>query len=207
MADVPRVVGISGKKRHGKGAIAERLIHAWGFTRVGFKDALVDAVRELNPIVGWDDMTGLPVRWAKVVDDYGYEEAKDHPRYGHEVVRVLQNYGTHIRTIQPDFWVDAWRQRVMRQFRAGNVRIVVDDVRFPNEAEAVERGGHVLRVLRHPEPLMPEALAAHISETALDSYPFEHWLYNDGPLAKLHLKVDEWVLQTWPRILSGTDWL
>jgi hypothetical protein len=206
MVDVPRIVGISGKKRHGKGAIAERLIHAWGFTRVGFKDALVDAVRALNPIVGDDPIHGQR-RWADLVDEWGYEEAKDHSRYGHEVVRVLQNYGTHIRTIQPDFWVDAWRQGVMRQFREGNVRVVVDDVRFPNEAEAVERGGHVLRVVRHPEPLMPEALAAHVSETALDDWPFKHWLYNAGSLEELHEKVDEWVLATWPRIGRWTDWL
>jgi len=68
---------------------------------------------------------------------------------------------------------------------------LVTDTRFPNEAEAItERGGILLRIER------PGASTGdHPSETALDDYPFEHVIMNDGDLNDLINKVRYFLTQ------------
>jgi len=57
--------------------------------------------------------------------------------------------------------------------------VVIADVRFPNEADAIkQRGGKVIRVNRHNH----SAVNRHKSEIAMDNYMFDHAIYNDGTL-------------------------
>ena len=73
----------------------------------------------------------------------------------------LQRLGNAVRdAIHPDFWVNA----LFNTYTKNN--IIIADVRFPNEAEAIKaRGGKLIRIER------PGAGAGnHISETALDDY-------------------------------------
>lgn len=103
------------------------------------------------------------------------------PRY------AMQKLGTEFgrECIGPDFWVEAWGGLADARLAAG-ARVVVDDVRFPNEVEAIRRrGGVVLRIERlngpgayaaggvvalpdgDPPPSFGEPFAGHASE-ALD---------------------------------------
>ena len=65
-------------------------------------------------------------------------------------------------------------------------RVVIDDVRFPNEVEMIQRlGGKVIRIDR-PGP----AESTHASEIELDG--FDGWdgvIVNDGTLGELEEKV------------------
>ena len=77
------------------------------------------------------------------------------------VREFLQRLGTAVRKeIDPEFWVKA----LFNTYTKNN--IIIADVRFPNEAEAIKaRGGKLIRIER------PGAGAGnHISETALDDY-------------------------------------
>lgn len=66
---------------------------------------------------------------------------------------------------------------------------LVTDTRFPNEAKAIEeRGGILLRVERPGT-----STGDHPSETALDDYPFEHVIMNDGDLNDLINKVRDFL--------------
>lgn len=48
--------------------------------------------------------------------------------------------------IAADLWVNAWRSRV-EKLRAGGMNVVVDDLRFPNEAALIRgMGGEVVKV-------------------------------------------------------------
>lgn len=63
---------------------------------------------------------------------------------------------------------------------------IITDCRFPNEAQAVkERQGIIICVNR---PGI-EAINAHPSETALDNYPFDVVITNDGTIQDLLAKV------------------
>lgn len=170
MNAAPLVVGLSGKKRAGKDTFARVLVEERGFHRVAFADPLREAALALDPIVAlgpmFQSIVGEPdarvLRLSQVVEGEGWEAAKERP----EVRRTLQRYGVAIREIDPGFWIRA----ALRTIEAVPGPIVVTDVRFPNEAEAIsDLGGHVVRVNR---PGLASA-DEHESETALDDYPFD----------------------------------
>lgn len=96
--------------------------------------------------------------------------------------QILQLFGTEYRRRQdPDYWVKRLEEKLK-----GHERVVIDDVRFPNEVEMIHRlGGRVIRIDR-PGP----AESTHASEIELDS--FDGWddvIVNDGTLRELDEKV------------------
>ena len=85
----------------------------------------------------------------------------------------MQWYGTDYRRNQdPEYWTNAMRKYLRKMANAAGV-VIIDDVRFPNEAELVrEFGGLMYRIEPHGR-WQPGPHAGHASETALDDYP--HW--------------------------------
>lgn len=115
-------------------------------------------------------------------DNFNDQEVKQ--RYidwlGMTVREFLQKLGTGVRNaIDQEFWVKAL-------FNTYTDNIIIADVRFPNEVEAIkERGGIVFRIER------PGAGAGnHVSETALDDYHgFDYIIDNVGTLEDLFNQV------------------
>jgi hypothetical protein len=67
---------------------------------------------------------------------------------------------------------------------------IIPDVRHPNEADAIKAaGGIVIRINRSNVVLNDGRDATHISETALDKYPFENIIINDGSLEEFKKKI------------------
>ena len=65
-------------------------------------------------------------------------------------------------------------------------QVVIPDVRFPNEADAIkELGGIIWRINRHGL----NGINEHRSEHAMDSYMVDHVIYNDGSLDELSDEV------------------
>jgi hypothetical protein len=65
-------------------------------------------------------------------------------------------------------------------------KIVISDVRFPNEAEWIrQHGGYVVRVAREVKPV-----AAHESEAHTAGLQVDDEVDNRGHLSTLHSKVD-----------------
>jgi hypothetical protein len=109
---------------------------------------------------------------------------------------LLQNVGTGVRELCPDFWVNLFIHDLYDGDRA--IPIVVDDCRFPNEAHrlgiegftvirvAAASGDRILR-LRANGKLQDEAQLEHVSETALDDYTAADTIYNtSSPEHLLH---------------------
>ena len=127
------VMGLTGKAGAGKSAVADYLVEQYGFTKLSFAGPLKKMLRTLDPILeGSDrgfithlsDLAHLPEAVIKT----------EFPEYR----RLLQVLGTDcIRALDEDFWVRA----AMKQLTDVDGRYVFDDVRFPNEAEAVLNGG------------------------------------------------------------------
>lgn len=177
-----RLIGLIGRKRVGKDTLARRLVEAHGFTRFAFADRLREAALGLNPIVvpSYTDWGSL--RLSELVGRYGWEHAKESP----EVRRTLQNYGMAIRQIDKDFWV----RPVMAEIAEDPRPAVVTDVRFPNEAAAIEAaGGMLVRVTRSG---LDES-DTHESETALATRPVSHHIVNDAGVSDLFEAADKLV--------------
>lgn len=78
-------------------------------------------------------------------------------------------------------------------FNNGFQNWCITDVRFPEEVKAIEdRNGIILRIDR---PGL-ESLDTHESETALDDYPFEHRVVNDGNIEDLIGKIKDFLTTT-----------
>lgn len=186
--DPYKLVGVSGRKRHGKDTIADHLVEKYGFTKIRFADAVREVALDIDPIVSAATIAGSlrTYRLSDFVTDHGWEQAKEHP----EVRRTLQRVGTEaIRKQMPDFWTTVALEK------AYHVKgpVVICDVRFKNEVEAIdawEPGAPTIRVVR---PGYADDGDTHISETELDDYPFEHVIYNDGSIEDLHKAVDAWI--------------
>ncbi len=196
---LPPLVGLLGRKRSGKDSLAEVLVGEFGFARVAFADPLKEAALGLDPLVG---PTGLPFaparvmrRLSEVVDSIGWERAKEVP----EVRRTLQRLGTEaIRALDEGFWVRI-AMRAVRELREGpapatyparaharGVPVVVTDVRLSNEAEAIqEAGGALVRIVRPGV----ESGDSHASEVALDDWPTNYVVVNDGTLDDLRAEA------------------
>jgi hypothetical protein len=175
----PKLIGLVGRKRVGKDTFAERLVQAHGFTRYAFADALRKAALGLDPIVGWAFTRNEGVRLSEVVERHGWEGAKAFP----EVRRTLQRYGVAIREIDPDFWLSVVFEPALRE----KGPVVITDVRFPNEAQAVQsHGGKLVRIERTTH----EPRDLHVSETALDDWKVDLVVVNGDTIRSLHKCAD-----------------
>lgn len=166
------IVGVAGRKRSGKDTFAERLVSEHGFTRVAFADTMREVALALDPLVGFSTATRL----SELVGSIGWERAKLHP----EVRRTLQRLGTDAgrNILGEGIWVDA----AMRKVGAIDGPVVITDVRFPNEVDAVLKAGGNLVKIERPGSAPSDP---HPSETALDDYPFPIVIQNSGTVEDL----------------------
>ena len=106
------------------------------------------------------------------------------PEVGCSVRRILQTLGTEWgrEQITDDVWVRCWEAQASR-----HDRVIVDDVRFLNEAQAVKaKGGQMWKVVR--TNAVHDGL--HASEGGLDDWDgFDAVIQNDGSLSDLRAKV------------------
>ncbi|MFH8414390.1 deoxynucleotide monophosphate kinase family protein [Streptomyces collinus] len=177
------LIGLSGYSRSGKNEAAEALVQ-FGWRQAAFADKLREFLLAVDPVIPGPYGTGN-LRLSILIRDVGWEYAKDHYP---EVRALLQRTGTEAgrRLLGPNVWVDA----LFRDLEEAHA-LVITDVRFPNEAQAVaDRGGVVLRIERPGVgPAKDRIGRVHESETALDGWPFDHVLHNDGSVRDLHLKL------------------
>ncbi|QPB09708.1 dNMP kinase [Streptomyces phage Shaeky] len=175
-----RDVALIGRARSGKDSVGARLVSRYGYKRLAFADPLKDMVLEINP---WVPTTpGVVVRLHRLIQDVGWDYAKEtYP----EVRRILQHTGQSVRRQDPNYWVRVMRDTI--DHTTG--RLVITDVRYPNEADFL--AGYGFRLVRINRPALGDPDPnAHISETALDDYPVPVTILNNGTLEDLHAHAD-----------------
>jgi len=107
---------------------------------------------------------------------------------------LLQYVGTDkIRAVSPDYWVN-FIVNILSIFNDEWDYVLIPDCRFPNEYEIFKHYGFdaVLLRVERPDfvsPLTPEQ-QVHRSETALDGYPFDFTIVNNGDLIDLRMGID-----------------
>lgn len=157
------LLGITGKAGSGKSTAAQVLLDA-GWTRIKFADPLKDMLRA----IGLDD---------RHIEGHLKEVPCDLLR-GKTPRWAMQTLGTEWgrECIAQDLWIALARRRIALAMAAG-LSVVVDDVRFENEAEVIrELGGMVLGLDRG------DGAGGHVSESGVLSdmeYP------NAGTLSEL----------------------
>lgn len=171
------IVGLSGYARTGKDTVADVLVQEFGFKRYAFADKLRECVLALDPIVSTGherlkDFESKYRRLSSVIEEFGWDGYKQ-SNYGSEIRSLLQRMGTEVGRdiIGEDTWVKGLDNE--------SGRIVVTDMRFPNEYDrVVNNNGETWRITREGVT----AVNAHISETAIDDKKFDVDILNHGTL-------------------------
>lgn len=142
------IIGLVGFIGSGKGTVADILVNDYGFKKESFATPLKDAV---SAIFGWERAllegdTEESRRFREKVDEFWSS------RLGKTVTPrwALQQMGTEAgrNVFGEAVWVSALERRIQSV-----ENVVVADVRFPNEIEAIKSlGGHIIRVRRGQDP-------------------------------------------------------
>ena len=168
-------IALSGLKRAGKDTVGSYLIQNYECKRFAFADEVKRLARELFP-----------------------EEfvQNDKP------VDLLQWLGNTMRQRNPDVWINKLTNRITQTPTGSN--LVVTDVRYPNEVQALKKLGFTIVKVQVPvevsverckatEINFTEELLLHESEQLAQSNEqyYDYIIENTGTLEELYKKVDE----------------
>lgn len=164
------LIGLTGLAGSGKSTIASNLVLEHGFRRHRFAGPLKDMLRALGLTDAQIDGEHKEV----ACEELGWNT----PRY------AMQTLGTEWGRAHmgPNFWVNLAKARIKDDLLRASV--VVDDVRFQNEVEAIRAmGGRVLRVVRPGTA----GAGSHVSES--QDFDVDGTIGNSGSLDELRAEI------------------
>jgi hypothetical protein len=166
------IVGLSGYAQSGKDTVAGMLIGLHKYQRVAFADNIRELLYKMDPFIN----EGQPVfRLQDIVDSQGWDNAKT---TAPEVRRLLQDLGVGAREL---FGSNFWVEQALKNIKPTD-NIVITDVRFQNEAEAIKKHeGQIWRVNRPGVGPVND----HVSETEMDSWDWDSVITNDKDMEHL----------------------
>jgi hypothetical protein len=201
------IIGVCGLIGSGKDTIADYLVNIHEFRRDSFAATLKDACAA---VFGWDrtmleGRTKSSREWREQPDEWWSQRLgmTITPRY------ILQYWGTEV--CRNGFHDDIWIASLENKLRTAKDDVVISDCRFPNEIKSIRaQGGHVIRVMRGPEPqwysiaeqanlgteFAAQSLLSfgiHASETSWIGTDFDRVIDNNGTLDELYAQINDLV--------------
>lgn len=175
----PKLIALySSSMGHGKSTVTTTL-NSQGFTTVKLAGTLKDMLRVF--LTHW----GLPSDAVERCVEGDLKEVAIPAIPGVTTRHLMQTLGTDWgRTfVAPDIWVRMAMGRITRLMEAGR-SVVVDDMRFPNEFDALfELGARMVKVTRPGV----RVTNGHPSEGLLDQRRWDAEVINDSSLEDLEL--------------------
>lgn len=169
---MPKVVALTGLAGSGKSTVADYLVRRHGYVRVKFAGPLKDMCRSIG-----------------LTEDHIEGSLKELPSpllAGRTPRFVMQTLGTEWGRdiIGPNFWTGLWCDRASDVLDHGG-RVVVDDCRFENEADAVRGyGGLLIRIEGRGG-----VAGSHASEAG--AFDVDAVLHNTGSVGELFRRTLE----------------
>lgn len=166
-------IALCGTLRSGKDTVADMFREKYKFTSFAFAEGIWETIRLLYPQI-----------YAR--------RHKEKPR------RLLQEIGQKLRMVDENIWVNYTFQRIEE---VGASRIVITDLRQPNELEALKADGFfIVRVNAEPEVRIARAKAAgdnfdmqdllHETERHVEKFRVDFDISNNGTLEELESQVE-----------------
>jgi hypothetical protein len=185
-----KIVGIHGRSGSGKDTIANYIREKYKYEKAGFADPLKWVCAELfleNP--------------AEFFSEEGKREVM--PFWGITRRAALQFVGTelvreHLGTMQGlkgggyNHWIRCMEKRIQEDAIS---HLVINDLRFQNEADWVYNNDGVLLVVKRPDaPKLESGIPAHSSEASISTQPEKTWLIdNSSTIENLYTQIDKFM--------------
>ena len=181
---LPKLIGITGNKRHGKDTIADHLCAQYGYIKYSYADNLKIGIGRVVFCLS---------------DEQLYGDLKEVPdsRWDNRTPReILQYVGTNLLRNQFDanIWVKSLFYTLAAKLADPNVRIVIPDIRFPNELQSLvdfaKANNHHMISIKVVRPSII-CTDTHESERHIATLQTDHTLVNDNTIEQLCNSVDE----------------
>jgi dephospho-CoA kinase len=180
------LIGIVGKIGSGKTTLAEYIKTNYNFDEY----ILSSPIKKIGEIFGFDK-----------ANLYGTQEQKleIHPYWKVSARTFLQKIGTdlfrdRLKEVLPEMchsnsvWIDMFRKKYLENKKTN---MIVSDVRFVDEAEAIkELGGILIRIERTYSGKESSEQVHHKSEEEMDKIKVDFNIINDGSKSELYSKID-----------------
>ena len=131
----------------GKSSIAGHLVTHYGFTHLSFAEPLKAMVGTLLREFGYSLQDAHHM--THVAKSAPIPEIDDRLDARHLLRTLGTEWGRDC--VHPELWLRCWTFRYMQLQLQGAKRVVVDDMRFPNEAALLDRFGGQLWKVNRPE--------------------------------------------------------
>jgi cytidylate kinase len=174
------IVGIAGYAGSGKTTVARHLVDSLGYTRLSFATPIRQALMAMGVHESY-------------LTDHKHIEI---PRIGHTARYLMQTLGTEWAraTVNRNFWLYLMDNAITTQPIGNN--IVVDDVRFDNEADYLRRkNGIIINLVRGNTQLDPYS-TDHASEEGISSELVNYNIENDGSVAAVVKEMEKIICRT-----------
>jgi GTPase SAR1 family protein len=169
------IIGFSGLAGAGKTTAANYFVEQ-GFRKDAYARVMKQVVSQLFSI---------PIE--KLLGDAEQKNQVD-LFWGLSYRQILQRFGTE--ACRNTFGDDFWEKVMWSHHRNMDYNLVIDDVRFPNEAEAILRkGGIMIEIVRPGVEQMD-----HASEIPLPESLLTHRVINENTIENLHHTL-KWLLE------------
>lgn len=218
LQDLPKIIGITGKKYNGKDTIANYLCDNYGYTRIAYGDPLKEICRILfgfddNQLYG-DDKEKIDNRW------------KISPRQAFQFIGtdLLRN---QMHLLLPELndkiWIKCLIELLNKKLKENpNAKYIISDVRFQNEIDSIKNeyvDSKIFRVIRpsvNIEQILTnkESKIINVTKDNLTSYTTEtqtsrhesemtdtlenidYDILNDSDLQSLYSKIENIINKT-----------
>lgn len=150
-----RLIGIVGKKGAGKDTTADYIVRRYGFVKRAYAAPLKEACKALFSFT------------ESQLEDPIEKETID-KRWGKTPREAMQWLGTDVvrQSLGSDFWI---RHMGFYVEKDSGVRLVIPDVRFPNEADWIRKNGGVLIRVVRPDSSPTDMHASEIEQDNIET--------------------------------------
>ncbi|MBA42926.1 MAG: hypothetical protein CMF62_02815 [Magnetococcales bacterium] len=178
------LIGIIGKKGHGKDTIGDYIVNKYKFKKIAFADSLKKICGEL---FGFTDEQ-LYGNLKEEIDSYWNVSPRTIFQFiGTDLIR------NQINQVIPNIGKDFWVKNTLKKIKSDETNnYIICDVRFENEADKItENGGILIKVIRSDDE-SDESNDLHISENSINEIKnVKYIIENNSDLEELYKKVDK----------------
>jgi hypothetical protein len=185
-----KLIAICGPKGSGKSLLSRYLTTHHNYTRLPFSESLKWMVYNLLRDQGASHELAT-----KLLNDPEYKEQPTQYFMNRSPRHVMQTLGTEWgrNYIHDNFWVNIWLNKLRTLHLS---KVVVDDLRFVNEAQMIKSLNGFIICLSRPEPNTITAtttniIDTHVSECEYKYLDYDLFLVNDSTPEQLLRRVQE----------------